>query len=177
MGMLHLLLQWCHLWQHGPPGGTLDLPVGENYSQECPASISQLPCWRGCCEGYWGGNSPIVRPMEGSCTFQTLDEEPTRREQSPNRFPGWKEVLHPSRLVIAAWQILSTSWGCKQRPHSRSSGKRMAQHQKADEELKVLGTKSEPTLSTKVLVIAWQVSPPPGFLRVTACLQRDPLLE
>ena len=29
----------------------------------------------------------------------------------------------------------------------------------------------------KVLEIAWQVTLPPGFLGVTACLQRDPLLE
>ena len=39
--------------------------------------------------------APTVRPVEGSNTFQKLNEEPTRREQSPNWFPGWKEVLHP----------------------------------------------------------------------------------
>ena len=36
--------------------------------------------------------APTVGPTEGSCTFWTLDEEPTRREQSPHQFPGWKEM-------------------------------------------------------------------------------------
>ena len=53
----------------------------------------------------------------------------------------------------------------------------MARCQRADEELKVLSTKSEPTMLTKALEIAWQVTPPPGFLGVMACLQKDPLLE
>ena len=39
--------------------------------------------------------APAVRPAEGSSTFQTPNEKPTRREKSPNWFPGWKEVLHP----------------------------------------------------------------------------------
>ena len=39
--------------------------------------------------------APTVRPAEGCSTFQTPNEEPTRRKQSPNQFPGWKEVLHP----------------------------------------------------------------------------------
>ena len=39
--------------------------------------------------------APAVRPAEGISTFQTPNEEPARREQSPNQFPGRKEVLHP----------------------------------------------------------------------------------
>ena len=53
----------------------------------------------------------------------------------------------------------------------------MAQHQRADEELKVQSTKSDPTLPMKVLDIAQQVMPPPGFLGVMACLWKDPSLE
>ena len=53
----------------------------------------------------------------------------------------------------------------------------MAQCQREDEELKVPCKKSEPTLPTKVLEIAQQVTPPPGFLGVMACLRRDPSLE
>ena len=121
--------------------------------------------------------APNMRPAEGSSTFQTPNEEPTRREQSPNWFLGWKEVLHPSRLVIATGQIALTSWGSKWKPCSWSSGERMAWCQRADEELKVLSTKSEPTSPMKVLEIAQQVSPPPGFLEVMACLQKDPSLE
>ena len=45
--------------------------------------------------------TPPVRPAEGTSTLQTLNEEPTRREQSPNQFPGWKEVLHPP-----GWSLL-----------------------------------------------------------------------
>ena len=53
----------------------------------------------------------------------------------------------------------------------------MTQCQRADEELKVQSTKSEPTSPTKALEIAWQVTPPLGFLGVIACLQKDPLPE
>ena len=52
----------------------------------------------------------------------------------------------------------------------------MVWHQQADE-LKVQSTKSEPTSPMKVLEIAWWVTLHPGFPGVTACLQRDPLLE
>ena len=121
--------------------------------------------------------APIVRPADGSSTFRTLNEEPTRREDSPNWFPGWKEVLHPSWPAIAAGQIPPISQGSKQRPHSRSSRERLAQCQRADEELKVQSTKSEPTLPMQALEIAWQVTPPPGFLGVMACLWKNPSLE
>ena len=87
-------------------------------------------------------------------TVKVTEEESTRREQPPNRFPWWKEELHPSRLVTATWQIPPISQGSKQRPHSRSSGERMAQHQWANEELKAQSTKSEPTSLMKVLEIA-----------------------
>ena len=49
--------------------------------------------------------APVVGPAEGSSTFWTPNEEPTRREQPPNQFPGWKEVLHPSRPVIPTGPI------------------------------------------------------------------------
>ena len=34
-----------------------------------------------------------------------VTEEPTKREQPLNQFPGWKEVIHPSRPVVATRQI------------------------------------------------------------------------
>ena len=117
-------------------------------------------------------NSPVEE-----ATAKITEEEPTKREQPPNWFPGWKEVLHPSRPVVAAGQIPPISWGSKERPHSQSYGERMVQCQQADEELKVQSTKSEPTSPMKVLEIAWRVTPSPGFLGVTACLWKDPLLE
>ena len=86
-------------------------------------------------------------------------------------------MLHPSRPVVATRQIPPVSQGPKQRPHSRSSGERMVQCQWADEELKAQNIKSEPTSPTKVLDVAQCVTPPPGFLGVTACLWRSPSLE
>ena len=51
----------------------------------------------------------------------------------------------------------------------------MAQCQRAEEQLQIPNASSEPTLPTGTLETAWQVTPPPGFLGVMACLQRDPL--
>ena len=82
-------------------------------------------------------------------------------------------MLHPSRPVIAAGQIPPISQGSKWRPHSKSSRERMARCQRADEQLKTQCTKSEPTLPTRMLEIAQQVTPPPGFQGVAACLQRN----
>ena len=54
-------------------------------------------------------------------------KELTKKEQPPNQFPGWKEVIHPSRLVVATGQIPPILQGPKQRPHSWSSWERMVQ--------------------------------------------------
>ena len=72
--------------------------------------------------------APIARPLEGPTTSQTPNEKPTRREHPPNQFPGWREVLHPSRLVTATRQIPLVSQSSKWRSHSKSSGERMAQY-------------------------------------------------
>ena len=50
--------------------------------------------------------APEVRPADGSNTFQKPNEEPTRREQSPNWFPGWKEMLHPPGQSLLASRSL-----------------------------------------------------------------------
>ena len=118
----------------------------------------------------------VDSPAE-EATMKATVEEPTRREQPPNWFPGWREVLHPSWLVIATRKIPPISQGSKGRPHSRSSGERIVQCQWTDEELKAQNIKSEPTSPTKVLEIAQWVTPPPGFLEVTACLWRSPSPE
>ena len=61
--------------------------------------------------------------------MKATKEEPSRGEQPPNQFPGWREMLHPSRLVIAARQIPPISQDSKWRSCSRSSGGRIAWHQ------------------------------------------------
>ena len=55
-----------------------------------------------------------------------INEEPSKKEQPENKFPGWREMLHPSRPVIAAGQIPPISWDSKWRPHSRISLERVA---------------------------------------------------
>ena len=74
----------------------------------------------------------VDSPAE-EATMKATEEEQTRSEQPPNQFPGWREVLHPSRPVVAARQIPHISWGSRQ---SRSSGERIVWCQQADEELK-----------------------------------------
>ena len=42
-------------------------------------------------------------PVKG--TIAKVTEEPTKKEKPLNQLPGWREVLHPSRPVVAAGQI------------------------------------------------------------------------
>ena len=64
-------------------------------------------------------NSPVEEAA------MKITEEPIKKEQPPNQFPGWREVLHPCRLVVAARQIPPISQGSKQRPCHWSSRERM----------------------------------------------------
>ena len=57
-------------------------------------------------------NSPVEEAV------MKVTEEPTKKKQPQNQFPGWKEVIHPSRPVVATGQIPPVSQGSKQRPHS-----------------------------------------------------------
>ena len=34
-----------------------------------------------------------------------MAREPTAEKRPPNKFPGWKKVLHPSQPMVAARQI------------------------------------------------------------------------
>ena len=72
--------------------------------------------------------APVGRPQEEPSTSQTPSKEPTGRVGSPIWFPGWREVLHPSRPVTAARQVPPTPQESKQRPHSQSSGGRKTWH-------------------------------------------------
>ena len=44
-------------------------------------------------------NSPVKEAIA------EVTKEPTREEKPTNQFPGWEEVLHPSRPVVAAGQM------------------------------------------------------------------------
>ena len=63
-------------------------------------------------------------PVKEAITKVT--EEPTKMEKPLNWFPGWKEVLHTSRTVVATGQIPCLSRDPKQRPRIQSSRERMA---------------------------------------------------
>ena len=102
--------------------------------------------------------------------------EPTAEKKCPNQFPGWEKVLHPSRPIIATGKIPPLLRGPKQRPHSWNLGEKLVWHPQTDE-LRVLATQLELPLPTKESEVVWWVMPPPGFVRVTACLQRDQSLE
>ena len=90
--------------------------------------------------------APTASPPEEPGTSQTPNEKTTK---SPNQFPGWREVIHPSRLVTAAGQIPLMSQNSKQRPQSKSFGERMAGPQRAEEQVQNL--RSEPTSPTGAL--------------------------
>ena len=117
--------------------------------------------------------APTVEPPEEPSTSWIPNENSSRREHSPNWFPEWREVIHPYRLVTAARQIPLISQSSKWRPHSKSSGERMAQHWRAEEQ--VQNMRSEPTSPTGMLETLQQVMPPQGFWGVMTCLWGDPL--
>ena len=117
---------------------------------------------------------PTSTPVEEATTEMAM--KPTMEKRPPNKFPGWEKVLHPSRPMVATGQIPPLSRGPRLRPCSWSSGGRMV-WTPWTEELGVMTTQPEPSLPTEESGIIWQVTLPPGFLGVTACLQRDQLTE
>ena len=42
-------------------------------------------------------------PVKEAATKVT--KEPTKKEKPPNQFPGWKEVIHPSRSIVSTGKI------------------------------------------------------------------------
>ena len=117
--------------------------------------------------------APIVRPPKEPSTSWTPNKKSTRRKHSPNWFSGWRKVIHPSRVVTDARQIPSISQSSKWRPCSKSSGERIAQCQRAEEQ--VQNMRSEHTSPAGMLETSQQVMPPPGFQGVMSCLLGDPL--
>ena len=130
-GALHLLPWWCCLEQCSPTGRIPeDQPETTISGNTLPASAK--PSIE---EAATEEAAPIGRPQEEPSTSQTPSEEPTRRVRSPIQFPGWREVLHPSRLVTAAGQTPPIPQESRLRPHSWGSGGRRAQHPRAEEHL------------------------------------------
>ena len=92
---------------------------------------------------------------------------------SPNLFPGWRKVLHPSQLVIAAAQASLVLIESRQRHCNQSSGERRAQCQRAEECLQGYQTEQDSTLPGRSPEPLPEVALPLGFKEVMACLQRD----
>ena len=56
-----------------------------------------------------GSHPQGAQPMQTDSPVEEvitkITKELTKKEQPPNQFPGWREVLHPSRQVVATRQI------------------------------------------------------------------------
>ena len=85
--------------------------------------------------------TPAGNPTKEAAVDMTVQS--TAEKRPPNKFPGWEKVLHPSRPVVAAGEILPLSRGPRQRPCSQSMGEGLV-HIPQTEELSVLTTQLEP---------------------------------
>ena len=79
--------------------------------------------------------------------------ELTEEKRPPNKFSGWKKVLHPSRPVVVARQILLLLRSPRQRPHSQRLGEGLVQIPQPKEP-RVLTAWLEPLSPTKELEVA-----------------------
>ena len=115
--------------------------------------------------------APIRGPLQELTTPQVPHEEWTKVGASPNKFPGWRKVLHPSWLVTATGQASLVLSESRWRHHNQSSGERRARCQRAEEHLQV----EQPEQDLASPLPMQEVAPPLGIKEVMACLQRDPL--
>ena len=115
----------------------------------------------------------ISKPAEEPITPQVQCEEQAKVEAPNGDFPGWTKVQHPPQPVTAARLTPLTLDESKQRHHSQSAEGRRAQHQRAEECQKAMQAELDfmsPPRSPKPVQ---EVTLPPGFKGVMACLQRD----
>ena len=154
-----------------PPEGFLEDQPEATIPQSAQPASTDLQLKR----PLWKKLPPIGRSLEEPSTPQTLCEEQiTRVDASQTRFPGWREVLYPTRPVTAGGQAPPVPHESRQRPHSQSSGGRRAWCQRAEQHQQVEGTRQESSSPPRPLEAAQEVAPHPSFKEVTACLQRDP---
>ena len=142
-----------------------------NHSWGCPTHLHWCSNWR----GHGGGSSPCGGLLEEPTTPQVPHEKQMKVGASPNQFPGWKKVLHPSQLVTTAGQASVALSKLRQRHCNLSSGERRAQCQRAEECLQVKQAEWDSTSLPRSPEPMQGVALPLGFKEVMACLQRDPL--
>ena len=129
--------------------------------------------------------APTKKPLEGPTHLPVTvndcrgtDHSPgtTQRTEENGGSPWWLPQLDKSVTPSLAGYHCRTNSpalsGLKGRHHSQSAGGRTAWHQRAEECLQT--TKLHPMLPPKSPKLAWEMAPPPGFMGVEACLQRDP---
>ena len=112
-----------------------------------------------------------IWPEEATMVMNT---EPAVEKRPPRLCLGWEKVLHPSHPVMAARQIPHLLRG----PRLRFCNWEERLIRIPQTELpKVMTPLQETPFPTQELEVTQQVTPPPGFLGVMACLRRNQSLE
>ena len=112
-------------------------------------------------------------PAEGLTALQAQHKKQRKMEAPHSGYPAWTKVLHPPQLVTTAEQIPLDLGGLKGRHCSWSAGGRRAWCQRVEECLQT--AELHPMSPTKSPKPVQEITLPPGFMGVVACLQRDPL--
>ena len=99
-----------------------------------------------------------------------MAKESIVEKRPPMKFLGWEKVLHPSQPMVAAGQIPCLLRGLRLREE-------MPVWIPQTERPKATTTPQETPSPTQELEVAWQVTPPSGFLGMIACLRRYHLPE
>ena len=151
---------------------------------ECYLSFSNEDVFRGIA---LPEETPIIPPEEVTPQRTQPKNQPAPPWRKPPRTQPWsllqrrglqtsslagEKVLYPSRPTVTARETPPLSRGTKWRPNGQSSGGGLV-WQPQTKEPGVSTTQSEPPSQTSKSEVIWWVTLPPGFTRVTACLQRD----
>ena len=124
-------------------------------------------CWIGCFNGPCQGASWRARHNPVQC------EKGEKGEVPHSNFPGWMEVLHPTRpVILAGWTPLTLS-KLRQQCSSQTVGGRRAQHWWAKECKRAMQEESDSMLLPGSPEPRPEVAPLPGFKEVATCLMRE----
>ena len=118
--------------------------------------------------------APIGVPLEEPTMPQAPHEEQMKVGASPNQFPSWRKVLHPSQPVTTTGQAPLSLSELRQRHHNWSFGERRAQCWRAEEHLQVELAEWDSTSPPGSPKSMQEFALPLDFKEVTAYLQRDP---
>ena len=111
-------------------------------------------------------------PTEEPTALQVRHGEQAKVEAPHSGFPSWMKVLHPPWLATAMEQVPPAFGESKQKHCSWSVGGRRAWHQRMEEHLQA--AELDPMSPPKSPKLVQEITPPPGFMGVVACLQKDP---